>query len=67
MAKVNINGHSHQVEVEHDGELDTVIAAAKKLWTDTVTPEQGPAGPAFGFQGDRAGSRELFSMDLDGR
>ena len=67
MAKVNINGHSHQVEVEHDGELDTVIAAAKKLWRDTVQPVRGPAGPAFGYQAERAGSRDLYGMDADGR
>lgn len=66
MAKVNINGHSHQVEVEHDGELDTVIAAAKKLWRDTVQPER-PAGPAYGFSAERAGARDLYGMDADGR
>lgn len=28
MTKVNINGHEHQVEIEHDGDLDTVVKAA---------------------------------------
>ena len=67
MTKVNINGHSHQVEIEHDGELAQVVRAARKLWRDTLQPEQGPAGPAFGFSAENRMGRDLYPMDADGR
>lgn len=67
MAKVNINGHSHQVEVEHDCDLDQVIAAAEGLWRRTVQPETGPAGPAFGFIAELRGAGTLYGMDADSR
>ncbi len=59
VTKVNINGHSHQVEVEHDGDLNEVVAVARKLWETTVQPEYGPAGPGLGFQGERADGEYL--------
>lgn len=67
MTKVNINGHSHQVEVDHDGDLDEVIGAAKKLWEQTVQPQRGPAGPAYGFTAELRGAADLNPMDADGR
>lgn len=67
MTKVNINGHSHQVEVEHDGDLADVTEAARKLWETTLQPETGPAGPAFGFLAERRSSRGLYDLDADGQ
>jgi hypothetical protein len=43
--KVNINGHSHQVEIEAEGTLEDVIAAARQLWAETLQPPP-PPGPA---------------------
>lgn len=51
--KVNIHGHSHQVEVEAEGELHDVVEVARKLWEATFQPERGPAGPAYGFSMER--------------
>jgi hypothetical protein len=66
--KVNINGHSHQVEVEADGDdLPRLVRVAKRLWRDTVQPQTGPAGPAFGFQAEVRSTPSLFPMDADGQ
>lgn len=68
MTKVNINGHSHQVEIEHDGELAQVVRAARKLWRETLQPPpSGSAGPAFGFVAEKRASRDLYPMDADGK
>jgi hypothetical protein len=64
VTKVSINGHSHQVEIEDDGDLDTVVSVARKLWDDTLQPESGPAGPAFGFSAERAHRRGGFAWNL---
>lgn len=46
MTKVNINGHDHQVEVDATDEpLGDVVAAARRLWLDTLQPDPKP-GPA---------------------
>lgn len=46
MTKVNINGHSHQVEIDGgDSPLEDVVTAARQLWHETLQPEQRP-GPA---------------------
>lgn len=49
--RVNINGSSHQVEIQHDGQTDLtyVVEKAQKLWDETKPADPG-AGPAFGFQ-----------------
>jgi hypothetical protein len=65
--KVNINGHSHQVEIECEGnDLHRVIAVAKRLWRDTVQPS-APTGPAFGFHAELRPARDLYGTDADGR
>jgi hypothetical protein len=64
--KVNINGHSHQVEIEADGDLRDVVDTARTLWNQTVQPERGPAGPAFGFSAEIRGTGQLYAMDADG-
>lgn len=49
MTRVNINGTSHQVEVDHQGgDLAYVIEKAQKLWDETKPQDTGP-GPAFGY------------------
>lgn len=65
MTKVNINGHSHQVEIDHDGDLHDVVSAAKALFEQTVQPRTGPAGPAYGFQADLRGNADRLGMDAD--
>jgi hypothetical protein len=67
VTKVNINSSTHQVEVEHDGPLDDVIAATRKLWNDTIGSRDGFAGPALGFQAERRGTPGLYPMDIDGK
>ena len=67
MPKVNINGHSHQVEIEANDELTKVVRVAKRLWRDTVQSEHGLAGPAFGFHTEQRPSRDLYQLDADGR
>ena len=67
MPKVNINGHYHQVEIEHDGDLDTAVRAARKLWRQTAPKPGGSAGPAFGFQAERRDVQNLYGADADGR
>jgi hypothetical protein len=64
--KVNINGAYHQVTIEHDGDLDTAIRAARKLWKQTAPKPGGTAGPAFGFQPERRDTPNLYSTDADG-
>lgn len=48
MTKVNIHGCGHRVEIDYDGDLDTVSEAAWKLWDATLRSEPSP-GPAAGF------------------
>lgn len=53
MTKVNINGHDHQVEIEADGELATVVEQARALWEATKGSD-APPGPATGFVIEKA-------------
>lgn len=53
MTQVHISRHDHTVTVNHDGgDLAYVIEKAQKLWDETKPDER--AGPAFGFQAERA-------------
>jgi hypothetical protein len=48
MTKVNINGATHQVEIEHAGaDLGYVIDKAQKLWDETKPADK--SAPAFGY------------------
>jgi len=49
VAKVNINGANHQVEIEHDSaDLSYIVEKAQKLWDETK-PTDGKPGLAYGY------------------
>lgn len=53
MSRVHISRHDHTITVDHDGgDLASVIEKAQKLWDETKPTDR--AGPAFGFQAERA-------------
>ena len=64
MAKVNINGHSHQVEVEGQGTPQEIANVAEKLWKSTLQPEQSKDGGGVNFHGERRPSVD-FGFDYD--
>lgn len=63
MTRVHISRHDHTVTVDHDGgDLTYVVEKAQKLWDDTKPAHQ--AGPAFGFQAERANGRGGFAWEM---
>lgn len=48
MTRVNINGHDHQVEIQHDdASLAEIVDAARTLWQQTRGPDE-PDRPGAG-------------------
>lgn len=58
MAKVNINGHSHQVELEAEEPIQELVKLAQSLWKETTQPEN-PRSGGIGFHSERRASWDV--------